>query len=54
MACALCRYYAGGFEDRFTHGLWNLFDTDQGKMHGLFHQCGDYGSCGCPACRNGQ
>ena len=38
VAYTLYRYYAGGFEDRFTHRLWTLFDTDQGKIHGL-HQC---------------
>ena len=52
VAYALYRYYAGGFYDRFTHRLWPLFDTDQGKMHGLFHQSRNYQSCPCPACRN--
>ena len=52
VAYALYRYYAGGFDDRFTHRLWALFDTDQGKMHGLFHQSRNYESCPCPACRN--
>ena len=52
VAYALYRYYAGSFEERFTHRLWTLFDTDQGKMHGLFHQCRDFKLCPCPACTN--
>lgn len=52
VAYALYRYYVGSFDDQFTDRLWDLFDADQGKMHGLFHQCRDYRSCPCPACRN--
>ena len=51
VAYALYRYYSGS-SDRFARHLWTLFDTDQGKMHGLFHQCRDYKSCPCPACKN--
>ena len=54
VAYALYRYYSGAFDDRFTWRLWSMFDSDQGRMHGLFHQCQDHRSCPCPACQNRQ
>ena len=52
VAYALYRYYSNSYDDRFTRRLWPMFDADQGRMHGLFHQCRDYKSCPCPACEN--
>ena len=52
VAYALYRYYSNSYDDRFTRRLWSMFDADQGRMHGLFHQCRDHKSCPCPACKN--
>lgn len=51
---ALWRYY--GLKDRdekWIKPLWDQFDSDGGKMHGLIHVSRSYrrGQCECPPCK---
>ena len=48
---ALWRYY-GCQDDSRIKGLWNLFDSNQGVMHGLIHVVPGFhqGACTCPPC----
>jgi Protein of unknown function (DUF3800) len=40
-------------DDSWIKPLWDHFDSEDGKMHGLIHVCRSYrqGNCGCPPCR---
>lgn len=54
VAWALWRYY--GVRDRDDHWikpLWDDFDSENGKMHGLIHVSRGYkkGQCECPPCK---
>ncbi len=53
VAYALFRYYSrpGGTRDeRYMRHLWRQFDAEDGRMHGLIHDCSYHYRCRCPAC----
>ena len=49
---ALWRYYGLGQSDtRWVDRLWDMFDADNGVMHGLTHRSPKFASgCTCPPC----
>lgn len=54
VAWALWRYYGvRDRDDRWMKPLWNHFDSEGGKMHGLIHVSRSYrqGQCDCPPCK---
>ena len=53
VAYALYRYYSrpsGAPDGRYMHHLWQQFDAEDGRMHGLIHDCSNHHKCRCPAC----
>ena len=55
VAYALYKYYSrpGGTRDeRYMRHLWQQFDAEDGRMHGLIHDCSYHRRCQCPACTN--
>ena len=53
VAYALYKYYSrpGGTRDgRYMRHLWQQFDAEDGRMHGLIHDCSYHRRCQCPAC----
>ena len=55
VAYALYRYYSkpGRTPDgRYMRHLWQQFDAEDGRMHGLIHDCSYHRRCRCPACAN--